>query len=908
MPSWYRMTATETLQGLNSDADDGLGDAAAQRLLQEHGRNELVEQSGRGPWRMLLSQFTETMVLVLLAAALASGLLGKITEMFAILAIVLMFAILGFVQEYRAEQAIAALKMLAVPNVRVRRGGQTREIPAIELVPGDIVVLEAGNIVPADVRHIEAVNLRIQEATLTGESEPVEKHSDALDQEGLPLGDRRNMGYMGTTVTYGRGSAVVVATGMKTELGQIATMLQEVEQEETPLQGKLDRLGKTLALVGVVAALLVGVVGLVSGESLLEVFVTAVSVAVAVIPEGLPAVVTITLALGAQRMLKRRALVRKLPAVETLGSVTVICSDKTGTLTENRMTVTMLDVAGQRLDLQESLRRHMPALDEGQCASIPLESTPAAIQLTLAAGALCNDATLMSDTHKDCYHTLGDPTEGALLVAAGQVGLFKEDLERWLPRVGERPFESDRKRMTTVHALAEGTALPDALAALQPKDASHIAITKGAIDGIMEIAAGVWVQDHVEPLSTDWRERIEAANQELASNGMRVLCMAFRNLDWTQQTNGQEIEERDLVILGISGMIDPPRPEVRDAVALCKAAGIRPMMITGDHPLTALAIAQDLDMVSGSTVLTGSELAQMPDSEFESRVRDASVFARVSPADKLRIVRALQKDGEIVAMTGDGVNDSPALRQADIGVAMGITGTDVAKQAADTVLLDDNFATIVSSVEQGRVIYDNLVRFVKFSVGGNFAKVLVMLLAPLLGIRVALMPLQLLWLNLLTDGLMGLGLGLEPSESDTMSRPPRNPSGSLIERDSRRHILWVGVLIGAITLAVGYLYYGTAGKTWQTMMFTTLAFTQIGHALGLRASTKSALAALTENPTMIGVTAATVLLQIAAVYVPFLDRFFGVVPLSPLDLGICVGLGVVVWVATRIEKRMLQRS
>ena len=635
-------------------------------------------------------------------------------------------------------------------------------------------------------------------------------------------------------------------------------------------------------------------------------FVTAVSVAVAVVPEGLPAVVTITLALGAQRMLKRNALIRKLPAVETLGSVTVICSDKTGTLTENRMTVTMVDVAGHQLDLQESMRQHMPALDEKDCRSGLLETQSRAVQLTLAGSALCNDALLKPDAQEGCFHTLGDPTEGALLVAAGQAGLMKGELDTWLPRVAELPFDSDRKRMTTVHALQEGTALPDVLQSIYYQGRSHIAVTKGAVDGLLDIATQVWVDDHGEPLSAAWRERIETANEQLAGNGMRVLGVAFRLLDWDPLATDQKVEEKDLVFVGMAGMIDPPRAEVRQAVAKCQAAGIRPVMITGDHPLTALAIARDLQMAGSGKVLTGADLNRMSEQELEAVVGDFSVFARVSPEDKLKIVQALQKRGHIVAMTGDGVNDSPALKRADIGVAMGITGTDVAKEAADTVLLDDNFATIVSSVEEGRVIYDNLLRFVKFSIGGNLAKVLVMLLAPLLGVRVALLPLQLLWLNLLTDGLMGLGLGLEPAEAGTMRRPPRSPQSSLLDRVSRRHILWVGVMIAALTLGIGYLYYAPGDKTWQTMMFTTLAFTQIGHALGLRALGERLLDSLRANPAIIGVTVLTILLQLAAVYVPFLDTFFEVVPLSAANFGLCVVLGAVVWGAVEIEKRLLR--
>ncbi|MFN2231360.1 MAG: cation-translocating P-type ATPase [Anaerolineae bacterium] len=908
MTEAHTWSADQALRALGTDAESGLDEEQARRLLDEQGANELVERAAKSPWRMLAGQFTETMVVILIVAAVVSALLGKLTETVAIMAIVLLFAILGFVQEYRAERAMAALKRLAVPTVRVRRRGQVREIPARELVRGDILLLEAGNVVPADVRFLQVANLRVQEAALTGESEPVGKHADPIDQPDLPLGDRRNMGYMGTIVTYGRGVGVVVATGMDTELGRIATLLQQVEGEQTPLQNKLDRVGKTLAIVGVIAAALVAGIGLLSGESAAEMFVTAVSVAVAVVPEGLPAVVTITLALGAQRMLKRNALIRKLPAVETLGSVTVICSDKTGTLTENRMTVTMLDVAGHRLDLQESMRQRMPALDAVECRPGLLGTQPPAVQLTLAGGALCNDAALRPDAQEGCFHTIGDPTEGALLVAAGQAGLIKDQLDAWLPRVAELPFDSDRKRMTTVHALQRDQALPGALQLLQRDGASHVAVTKGAVDGLLDIASSVWTDGRAEPLSSVWRERIAAANEALARDGMRVLGVAIRHLDWEGQAVDQATLEAGLTFVGMAGMIDPPRGEVRQAVATSRRAGIRPVMITGDHPLTALAIARDLQIADGEQVLTGVELNRMSDRDLEALVGDVSVYARVSPEDKLRVVGALQSRGEIVAMTGDGVNDSPALKRADIGVAMGITGTDVAKEAADMVLLDDNFATIVAAVEEGRVIYDNLLRFVKFSIGGNLAKVLVMLLAPLFGIRVALLPLQLLWLNLLTDGLMGLGLGLEPAEKGTMRRPPRAPGASLLEPESRRHILWVGVLIAALTLGIGYAYYAPGDNTWQTMMFTTLAFTQIGHALGLRAAGRTLLAHLRANPALGGVALLTVLLQLAAVYLPFLERYFQVVPLSAPSFAISVALGLLVWGAVEAEKRLYARQ
>jgi Ca2+-transporting ATPase len=715
------------------------------------------------------------------------------------------------------------------------------------------------------------------------------------------------MAYFGTSVTYGRGSALVVTTGMNTELGRIASLIQEVEPEQTPLQKRLDQVGKTLAIAGVVAGLPVLLTGVLFGEPLAEMFLTAVSVAVAVVPEGLPAVVTITLALGAQRMLRRKALVRKLPAVETLGSVTVICSDKTGTLTENRMTVSVVDAAGERLNITETMRRHQPSVTDEECRLIQLEGLPKPLSLVLAAGALCNDAVLKPDARAGCFHALGDPTEGALVIAAAQAWMFKDALQAALPRIAELPFDSERKRMTTVHRVPDRDSLPEPLQVLP--DRNHVAFTKGAVDSLLEVTTTVWTDGHSEPLTPEWRSRIQAANDELAKGGMRVLGVALRFLDSMPRDLSQDLE-RDLTFIGLVGLMDPPRAAVRPAMETCKRAGIRPVMITGDHPLTAVAIAQDLQMADTPEAVTGEALNRMTEGDLEETVDRVSVYARVSPEDKLRIVTALQRRGQVVAMTGDGVNDSPALKKADIGVAMGITGTDVAKEAADIVLLDDNFATIVAAVEEGRVIFDNLLRFIKFSLGGNLGKVLVMLCAPLLGINVALRPLQLLWLNLLTDGLMGLGLGVEPAEADAMNRPPRRPGSPVLDKPVRMQIAWVGGLIGVLALGIGAVYFDPENpqdSTWQTMIFMTLGFTQIGNALGLRATGSSALSP-TSNPFMTILTLVTIGLQLAVIYLPFMKGFFGLVPLNLQDLGISFGLGLLTFLVVRIEKGWLRKK
>lgn len=862
---WHKLDIIELSEKVGLTFDHGLTVADVSQRQAHYGLNELDDANRIAPFKLLLAQFTNTMVLILLAAAIASGFLGKVTETIAIGAIVILFALLGFVQEYRAEQAMAALKRLAIPTVRVRRGGEVIELSAKFLVPGDVVLLEAGNAIPADLRIIESVNLRIQEAALTGESEPVEKVSTPLAKADVPLAERKNMAYMGTVATYGRGTAVVVETGMKTELGKIAQLLQTVESGMTPLQERLDKVGKQLAVGGVLVAMLVMVMGIIRGEILQEMFLTAVSVAVAVVPEGLPAVVTVTLALGAQRMLRRSALIRKLPAVETLGSVTTICSDKTGTLTENRMTVTIIDVAGHYLNLQGTSLHPASSL-KTEWTSPYLEQQPPEIGLALAIGALCNDATLRPSTINGRYSTLGDPTEGALLVAASQISLQKSELEQHLPRVAELPFDADRKRMTTVHQFVDITQLPAALRSLIGNKSPYIAFTKGAVDGLLPLCNLILLNGKSLPLDGAWVERINQANERMANDGMRVLGLAMRlQID----TN---IMEETLTFVGLVGMIDPPRPEVKTAVATCKAAGIRPIMITGDHPLTARFIAHDLGISTNGRVKTGQELSLMSAEQLAETVNQVSVYARVTPEHKLQIVEALQRQGRVVAMTGDGVNDSPALRKADIGIAMGITGTDVSKEASEMVLLDDNFSTIVHAVEEGRAIYDNIRRFVKFSIAGNVGKVLLMLFAPLLGISVALLPLQLLWLNLLTDGLLGIGLGLEPAEKNVMQHKPRQPQENLFSNGLGRHVIWVGLVIGLAALGIAALFFDGSepASRWQTMVFMSLAFLQMGQALASRSTEQSIFKlGLGSNPVLLGLLILTMGFQVSILYIHF---------------------------------------
>jgi len=923
MTSWYTLDAIEARERLHTDLATGLSAEQAQRLLEELGPNELEEAGVRSPLAILWDQFKSIIVLILIVAAAISAFLGDYKDTVAIAAIVVLNAALGFTQEYRAEKAMVALRQMAAPVVRVRRDGREQALPARELVPGDIVLLEAGNVVPADGRVLESASLRAQESALTGESEPVDKITQALSQSETPLAERRNMVYMGSVVAYGRGLALVTDTGMRTELGRIATLLHTVEREPTPLQRRLDNVGKWLAAVAVALVVVIIALGMLRGEDLQILLLTAVSMAVAAIPEGLAATVTIALALGAQRMLRRRALIRKLPAVETLGSVTVICSDKTGTLTQNRMTVTALDVAGDRIDVDERLREGTPLL-AANGASGARVTQDTAMRVLLMSGALCNDARLeASEDEASGFEVVGDPTEGALVVAAARFGLMKRDLEAAFPRVGELPFDSERKLMTTVHQLPAEESAPQSsgsapiarmlapLAIVGNRDhPPFVALTKGAADYLLARATAVWTEaDTIAPLDDEQRTRALAANETLASQGMRVLGVALRPLaSFTGMAEELEGLERDLIFVGQIGMIDPARPEAKEAVAKCVHAGIRTIMITGDHPLTARAIAQGLNMTMDGQALTGQELARLSDVELAAQVEETAVYARVAPEHKLRIVKALQGRGHIVAMTGDGVNDAPALRQADIGVAMGLVGTDVAKEAADIALLDDNFATIVAAVEEGRVIYDNIRKFIRYLLTTNSAEIWTMLLAPFLGMPLPLLPLQILWMNLVTDGPPALALSVEPAERATMSRPPRPPRESLFARGLGAHAIWVGLLMGALTLGLGYGAWVTGDPAWQTIVFTALTLEQMAHVIAIRSETEFMfrVGPLSNKP-LLGAVTLTVLLQLALVYLPFAQPIFNTQALTLSELALCVGVSVVVFLAVEAEKFVRRR-
>lgn len=913
--AWHVLSAADVLDRLGVAGTTGLKAAEAAARQRAGGPNQIVQRGVKHPLRIVWEQLTGTLVLILVAAAGVSAAIGDAKDAVAILAIIVLNAVLGFAQEHRAERAMAALKQLAAPVVRVRRDGEVATVPAAELVRGDIVVLDAGGAVPADGRLLAAANLRVQEAILTGESEPVQKQTAALGAPDLPVGDRLNMAFMGTVVSHGRGEMVVTAIGMDTELGRVADLIQTVGEVETPLQRRLGALGRWLAMVALALVVVVFGAGIAIGEDAGLMLMTAISMAVAVVPEGLPAVVTITLALGAQRMLRRRALIRKLPAVETLGSVTVICTDKTGTLTENRMTVTILDLADQRLDMTEAFRHGDPVYLPAGARTAPLDDRPD-LALLLSGGALCNDVVLRpSGTADAAYHAVGDPTEGALAVAAARFGVWKPDLDRRLPRVTEAPFDSGRKRMTTVHATTAGAEAPGGGAPAGTADplaplvlaAPYVAFTKGAVDGLLDVARHVWVGGRRMSLGTAWRARILASNAELAAKGMRVLGVAFRPLDAAPAADGVEEVETDLTFIGLVAMIDPPRPEVKDAIATCTTAGIRTVMITGDHPLTAREIGRTLG-IGGGRVVTGVEIDAMGAADLETLVDDVSVFARVSPEHKLAIVAALQRRGHVVAMTGDGVNDAPALKRADIGVAMGITGTDVAKEAAEMVLLDDNFTTIVAAVEEGRAIYDNIRKFIQFSLAGNLGKILVVVLGPLAGLPLPFTPFQILWMNLVTDGVLGLGMSVEPAEAGAMRRPPHRPDEGVFARGLASAITWVGVLIGGIGLAVMVGAWSAGLPEWQTMGLSTMIFAQGFQALAFRSASDSLRRiGLASNPALLAAVVAIAGLQLAVVYVPALQGWFGTLPLSPAQLAVTVAAASGVLWAAEIDKAWRRR-
>ncbi|HEY1113367.1 MAG TPA: calcium-translocating P-type ATPase, PMCA-type [Chitinophagaceae bacterium] len=853
--AWYRLSAEEVVS-MQESSHNGLSVEESGRRLQEYGPNELKEGKRITPLDILLNQFKDFMILVLIVAAIISGFLGDIIDTIAIIAIVIINAIIGFVQEYRAEKAMQALKQMSAASAKVFRGGSVRQVPAHDIVPGDLVLIEAGDIIPADLRLIECGQLKVNEASLTGESVPVEKTTDAIPVEDLTLGDRLNMSYKGTYVTYGRGRGIVIATGMQTELGKIAQMLGG-EAGKTPLQKRLTRFGKRLAVIILFICAIIFLIGWLRGEGILLMLLTAISLAVAAIPEALPSVITIALAIGAKRMVKQNALVRKLTAVETLGSVTYICTDKTGTLTENRMTVEQL-YDGETLVAKDQLQ--MGALGE------PIKDL-------LYAMSLNND--VIADHEENLK---GDPTEIAIFEMAAQAGYLKAEVEKEAPRVADIPFDSDRKCMSTVHKRGNG----------------YLVITKGAIDILLDRSAN---------LSEAQRVRINETTELMAAEGLRTLGFAMKTLDALPEQIKPETIEIDLDVLGMVGMMDPPREEAKQAVSECKTAGIHPVMITGDHPLTAKSIARQLGILENDNerVITGAELNNYDYEEFKRIVLDTRVYARVSPEQKLNIVTALQDNHQFVAMTGDGVNDAPSLKKSDIGVAMGITGTDVTKEASDLILLDDNFATIVKAIRSGRRIYDNIRKFIKYAMTGNAGEIWSIFLAPFLGLPIPLLPLHILWINLVTDGLPGLALAVEPAERGIMRRAPRPPNESIFAQGLGVHILWVGLLIGLVTIGTQYLFIDN--PKWQTMVFTVLCFSQMGHVFAIRSETRSFFQqGPFSNKPLLGAVLLTFVGQMAIIYLPVFQPVFKTQPLNWTELGITLALSMIVFLAVELEK------
>ncbi len=855
--AWHALDAPQCLQRLAVDPASGLSSEVAAERHARDGPNVMAEGARRPLWRMALDQFSDFMILVLIAAAIISGIVGDPKDSIAVVVIILINAAIGFAQEYRAENAIAALKRMAAPHARVRRDGAVETIDAEALVVGDIVLLEAGAVAPADLRLIETARLQCAEAVLTGESAPVDKDAAFVARADAPVGERRGMAYKGALTTNGRGVGVVVAIGRHTEFGKIANLIRGAEEAKSPLQRRLARFGARLAWAVLVICAVVFAAGVLRGEPPTLMLLTAVSLAVAAIPEALPAVISIALAVGAFRMARQHALIRKLPAVETLGSVTYVCTDKTGTLTENRM--------------------RMEAAWAPAASGEPSQDFYRAL-------ALCNDAQPGTD------RAIGDPTEIALMEAAAAHGFVKPDIDAAAPRLAELPFSSERRRMSTLHHL----------------DGAHVSVVKGAVEALAPRLARTHGEAGAAPLDLD---AMHAQAERMAAAGLRVIAVAQRS--FADNPGEMDALEEDLVFLGLAGLADPPRAGVKEAIALCKAAGVTPVMITGDHAGTARAIALRLGVIDDAqdAVMTGEELATLSPDALADRARHVRVYARVDPAQKIRIVEALQANGEYVAMTGDGVNDAPALKRAEIGVAMGRDGSDVAREAAHMILTDDNFSTIVRAIREGRRIYDNVRKFIRYTMTSNAGEIWTIFLAPFVGMPIPLLPIHILWINLVTDGLPGLTLAGERAERDVMSRPPRPPNESVFAHAMASHILWVGFLMGAVCLLVQAWALHTGSPNWQTMVFTVLTLSQLGHCLAVR-SEKNLLIeiGLASNPPLLWTVAITALLQMATIYVPALQPIFHTKALTATELIVCISASCVVFVAVEIEKLVRRRG
>ncbi len=883
---WSQKSARETANLLNTSPEDGLKDKDIPGLREKYGENVFEEQEKQTTLQLIWEQINSVLIYILMAAAVVSALVGEISDAVIIALVIILNATIGVIQESKAEKSLDALKKMSSPKAIVKRNGQVKEVASAELVPGDLVLLDAGRYVPADLRLTEAVNMKIEESALTGESVPVEKHADWTAPGEVPAADQVNMAFMSTLTTYGRGAGIVVSTGMNTEIGKIAGMLGKQEKEQTPLQEKLADLGKILGFGAIIISVVIFFLGFWQGRNPLDMFLIAVSLAVAAIPEGLPAIVTIVLALGVQRMIKRNAIVRKLPAVETLGSVSVICSDKTGTLTLNKMTVTDFYIDSKQGELKE------------------LDPTGKTEQLFLEAMLLCNDADISNGQET------GDPTETALLAAGAGKGLDKNSLDKKYPRIFEVPFDSERKRMATVHEHRDGTAV----------------FVKGAVESVLPKLTGIMADGTVKPIGENEKRAIHQQVETMSAKALRVLMFAYKTTDRADMS--PDALESDLIFLGLTGMIDPPREEVRHSVETCRNAGIRTIMITGDHKMTAVAIAKSLGIAdSEEEALTGAELDGISDEELKERVTGTHIFARVSPDHKVRIVQALKDNGMIAAMTGDGVNDAPSLKQADVGVAMGITGTDVAKGAADIVLMDDNFATITAAVEEGRNIYRNIRKSVLFLLSCNIGEIIALFVAILLGWPAPLAAIHILWVNLITDTFPAISLGVDPDDSDVMKEPPRQSGEGIFSGAAGLFTVANGLVIGVLTLVAfmtglkvhsgaesfigmdfSTMNDGVMAKA-QTMAFLTLSISQLVHSLNLRHPSKSIFeVGLVTNPYLLGSIGLGILLQAALVYIPFLAEWFKLAPLGVNDWLFIGALALVPLIVNELAKRFGTRE
>jgi Ca2+-transporting ATPase len=893
---WYNISASETLQSLQTDLS-GLSQVEVEKRRLHWGPNQLPDPEQESLWQLLLKQILSSLVLILLAAAILSLCLGDYKDAIAILAIVGFNTVIGVRQEVQANQAMAALNRLTIPQVWIRREGQLGSYSARELVPGDVIVLEAGHRVPADCRLLETYHLQIQEASLTGESEPIEKTETVLNSSDIALADQTNMAFMGTLVTSGRGAAVVTETGVHTHLGQIATAIQTIQTSTTPLQHRLDQLGWVLGVGIVIICGLVFLLGLWRGEDWMFMALESVSLAVAAVPEGLPAVVTIALALGCERMLSQQVLIRNLPAVETLGSVTVICTDKTGTLTEGRMTVAEVITASGTRDLRS-----------------PLEPHSSELSLLFLGGILCNNAPILQLTRSTPATPLGDPTEIALVEAGVLLQLHRSDLEERFPRVGEIPFDVDLKRMITIHSLPDpqdcGQDLKPWQTDLEEQGIQKVAFIKGAPETLLNTSPYLW-QGHKRLPMLDrerlvWQQRVEA----LAAQGRRVIGVAYLPLRAEARVVTPE-DQTQQVFLGLLGLYDAPRPEAARAVQTCQQAGVRILLITGDHPLTAATIARETGIGDGiNPGITGHEIDASSPAQLQQWVQSRSVFSRVTPQHKLQVVRSLQHWGEVVAMTGDGINDAPALKQADIGIAMGQTGTDVAKEAADMVLLNDNFAAIVAAAHEGRRIYDNVRKFIRFSLTGNLGELWLIVLGPFLGLPLPLLPLQILWINLLADGILAVALSFEPAEPAVMQRPPYSPRESVFSRGLGWGISWIGTLMGGLLLLIAWIGWHQGNPHWQSIVFTALLSSRVGLVLTMRSERTNWLQ-LAPNPVLTLAVITTCVLHLLILYVPWLQPMFQCDGLLNRELWLCLGAGISMMICVEGEKavrRLLQPS